>query len=406
MNPSLTPMRWPSTWTDPSVLQLLKGSAINCLLVEKGAQLDAVRGSAEKLGLKIFEPGSPPPGVVVAEGEFPGVKAPQSAADADAGPTGVPWVDSNGFRVRVTAALNPSASVWIDAAPPDKTRAGPGSYLLAFADSAAHGGRWIVSLHPEIAAGLAAGNQPALAAWQNLTAATTFFAQHQSWTACVPEATAGVISSFSGDDEFFSHEMLNLLARAGQHYRIILKDSASPASFRGLRGVTYSDAVPPAPALRAHILRFVENGGLLVTSPKWGPPPGLPAKTPDHPRYTSRTLGKGRVAIGEFDDPYMVANDTAVLISHRHDLVRFWNGGANASFYTVTPDRKQAIVHLLFYSYRGPDSASVRIAGPYRKARIMTVDRPSPVEVAAEPQASGIEIHLPQVSQYVAVQLD
>jgi hypothetical protein len=86
--------------------------------------------------------------------------------------------------------------------------------------------------------------------------------------------------------------------------------------------------------------------------------------------------------------------------------VRFWNGGAAASFYTVSPDRKLALIHLLFYAARGPDSATVRVAGRYRAARASTVDNPQVGSVAMEVQGDAVEVHLPPVSQYVALELD
>ena len=95
-----------------------------------------------------------------------------------------------------------------------------------------------------------------------------------------------------------------------------------------------------------------------------------------------------------------------VLVSHRYDLVRFWNGGSTGSFYTVSPDRKRAMVHLLFYANRGPDMASVRLTGKYRAARISTADTAAPRSVDMVFQKEAVEVHLPQVSQYVALELE
>jgi hypothetical protein len=128
----------------------------------------------------------------------------------------------------------------------------------------------------------------------------------------------------------------------------------------------------------------------------------------DHPRFTLHPAGKGRIALAKDPDPdpYLWANDAAVLISHRYDLVRFWNGGATGSFYTVSPDRKRAIVHLLFYSDQGPDAASVRVAGSYRSARIWSAGQPAAQSVKMISQKDAVEVHLPQVSQYVALELE
>ena len=87
-------------------------------------------------------------------------------------------------------------------------------------------------------------------------------------------------------------------------------------------------------------------------------------------------------------------------------MVRFWNGGATRSFYTMAPGRKQALVHLFFFAERGPDSATVRVAGRYRAARVSTVDHPKVDNVGFEAQGDSVEVHLPPVPQYVALELD
>ena len=111
------------------------------------------------------------------------------------------------------------------------------------------------------------------------------------------------------------------------------------------------------------------------------------------------------LALKAQNDPYMLANDASVLMSHRHDLVRFWNSGAVASYYTVAPDRKRAVVHLLFYAERAPDSASVRITGPFRSAVLRTIDHPAPRSLKSKTGAGWIEVYLPPVSQYAALEL-
>jgi len=64
------------------------------------------------------------------------------------------------------------------------------------------------------------------------------------------------------------------------------------------------------------------------------------------------------------------------------------------------------VVYLLFYADRGPDSASVRIAGRYRTAKASTVDVPEITNVHVESLKDAVEVHLPQVSPYVALELE
>ena len=403
------PMRWPGEWNDPSYLRLLKGTAINCLLIESQNNLESVAAKAWQDGLEVVRSASLPSDVTVVTGEWPGVKLTQSGELdlASAGPTGAPWVDSNGWRVRLAATLHPGNDIWVDANP-TAPRLFPESYVLGVVDAAAYGGRWIITLDKRLAEDIAAQKQKALDTWKKLTAAAGFFPAHKAWPDFPPEAVLGIISDFSGENEFFSNELLNLVARGNQQYRILLRGQVSQASFAGLRAVLYSDTQAPSPDLQKQILAFVEEGGMLISGPNWGELAGGPSIGDGYPSYSQRTLGKGRLAIAKDDlaDPFLVAHDATVLISHRYDLLRFWNGGALASHYTMAPGRKEAIVQVLFYASGLPRSdVSVRVAGHYRAAKLWTLDRPTAGNVDMEIQKDAVELHLPAISQYAAVEL-
>ncbi len=403
-------MRWPGAWKDPSNLSMLKGTAINYLLIEKGSDLGPVADRARQEGLKVGEAGLAPPGVTIAKGEWPGVKLTQSGTldRASAGPTGVPWVDSNGWKVRLAAALQPGAGIWVEA-DPQRPRLPANSYTVAVADAAAHGGRWIISPDNNLIEGIAGQKPEAFELWKKISGAAGFFAARGDWENYVPAAVMGIVSDFSGKNEFMSHELLNLVDRTNQQYRIIVKSKVAPSDFSGLKAVLCADEEPPSPELRKQILAFVQAGGMLITGPKWGKIPGAPAKDGGHPGYALRVLGKGRVAVAQpdFEDPYLVANDSVVLISHRYELLRFWNGGAVGSYFTMEPSRKKALVHLLFYAFMfGNNKPTVRVAGKYATCKLWTVDQPAPQTIEMEPQSDAVELHLPPISQYAAVELE
>jgi hypothetical protein len=386
-------------------LDLLKGTAIDYLLIGDEADLAAVRQRALADGLGASA--AAPPGVELVTGTWPGVKMGRGAS-VGAGPTGNPWVDSNGWAVRLALALHPEAAVWVDAPPAPGAFITADAYRLAIADSAAYGGRWIVSLDNSLAKTLAARDSNALATWKKLAAASGFFAAHKDWLTYLPLATIGVISSFAGESQFFSQELLNLLGTAGAHYRVLPKGALPEAPFESLRAVLYTDAEPPADALRKQVLEFVAAGGLLITGPGWGDVPGVPAKAEVLPEFTMRSLGKGKIAVADAlpDDPYEWASDSVVLVSHRYDLVRFWNSGAAGSFCTISPDRRRSVAHLLFYAGRGPESVAVRIAGRYRAARMSTIDKQDVPLVVTQGAEDAVEAHLPPVSQYAALELE
>ncbi len=409
MNAGWTPMKWPAAWKDPRTLDLLKGTAINYLVIEKGSDIGPVAARAQQQGLTIGEVSSPPAGVTVIKGEWPGVKLTQSGAldRASAGPTGVPWVDSNGWKIRLTAALEPGRGIWVEANPP-RPRLPVNMYRVAVADAAAHGGRWIISLDNGLVEGIAGQKPDSVELWKKIVGAAGFFAAKKDWESYIPAAVLGILSDFSGKNEFMNRELLNLVARTNQQYRILVKSKAARSSYDGLRAVLYADEDPPSPELRDRMLAFVQSGGLLITGPTWGAIPGTPVRGTVHPRYALHDYGKGRIAAAQpdFEDPYVVANDSVILVSHRFDLLRFWNGGAMGSYYTLDPDRKKALVQLLFYAFMfGNNRPTARVAGKYTSAKLWTMDQPLPQTLEMNLQGDAVELHFPPMSQYAAVEL-
>jgi hypothetical protein len=398
MSVAATPFRWPKSWIEPAAVDLFKGTAIDFLWIADDPKFDRVRARARELGIQTGA--AAPLGVTVVEGAWPGVKSSRGGGDgAEAGPTGVPWVDSNGWLVRLTRAKNPDAAIWVEAPPKDRRMYTPASYTVAVADVAAHGGKWIIQLDDALAAQF----NPENAAWKRIVGTAKFFAARPEWAGYPGAAVLGVVSGFAGENEFMGQELLNLLARAGMNYRIVLKERPD---FAGLRAVLYADKEAPPAVLRKAATAFAEAGGLLITTPVWGKPEGRPSAE-SHPAFDVRIAGKGRVATtrAEPDDPWVLANDSVVLISHRNDLVRCFNSGSFGSYYTVAPGGKQAIVHAMFYSDRGPTEASIRVAGPWRSAKLWTVDEPAAREVKTESGKGWIEAHLPAVPNYVALEL-
>jgi hypothetical protein len=398
-------MRWPGAWSDFSALGLLRDTCINCLVFDEPGPEPLV-AEARRKGLEIAGPASLPPSVSLIRVEWPGIKLSRSggADEASAGPTGEPWVDSNGWNIRLNREQRPGANVWTDVAP-KQSGLPVSAYLLAIADAAVYGGRWVISLDEQLARRIAAQDPEALAAWKHITNAAAFFAGHQEWREYRADAVLGVVSSISGKDEFFSHELLNLVARTNQQYRIILKSSATDASWRGLRAIMYADAEPPEADLRKQLVAFADAGGLLISGPGWGRAGARPGSG-EHPRYDVFAVGKGSVAVAKepLDDPYMAAQDAVVLMSHRYELLRFWNSGPVGSFLTVAPDERRALVQMLFYAGGPEANRTVRLARNYRRAKLWTLDDPAPREVEVVVQKDAVEVHLPPVAQYAALE--
>ena len=425
------PLRWPAAWP-ASALDLLKGTPLNCLVLGHQAGLEAVLGGARARGLAVaglageapegvkvipcaerskLDWAAPDPVVAVKDAVWPGI---QQGSGAGGGPTGVPWVDSNGWFVQLARVRAPAKTLWMAVEPPAKSaflRAA--SYELAVADAETYGARWVVALDEKLRAGLTAGNQEALATWKRIAVALEFFKARRNWNGFQLVSGVAVISDFSGPNEELAGEILNLAARRPLPVRPMERSKAAGASFTGLKAIIYPDQEPPPGELRRKLLEFVRGGGLLIANEKWTPVEGNPSEGDTYRRFQVRTLGQGRLAVAkeEMLDPYAVALDAHLLLSRRHDPVRFFNAGSMNSQYTVSPDSRRALLQVLNYSMR-PQGHPVSVMFPmrYRAARLWSLADKEPVPLKAVPagagQPSGIEIHLPAIQAYAAIELE
>ena len=447
------PIRWPDDWRDVSLLELLKGTPVNCLVVgwgkenlppaflEQGRQVGlsfvgivdaasdraAALSSAKSAGVAAVAVADPAgvglPAIAWAEkaklpwGSKAGAFAVSDAVwpsipprkTAEGGPTGAPWVDSNGWIIQLARTRAQGRPVWVAAAPPKIDFVRTAQYLLAISDAYAYGGRWVITLDEKLRAALRDRKTPALTMWKNMMNAVRFFEQHRDWERFAVQANIAVISDFSGDNEFAGNEILNLLPRRGVPYRIVEKAHAADVPLNGMKGVLYPDGEPPAEAVRKKLAEFAESGGVVVASAKWPAPQGLTPTMDSYRRWNVYAIGKGRLAIAkeEGQDPYLTAGDAQVLISRRNDLVRYFNFQSLNGYYTAAADGRKAVLHTVNYAMRTfGHPVSVAFMRRYRSARMWRFDAESPTALEAAATETGVEVHLPPFGVYAAIELD
>jgi len=274
-------------WQDPASLAVVQGAPINCLvvswaadagqqqalkpLIEKGKQaglefVGLIEGEANKpaavaaaqsaglsaVAMEGDAPGSAGVPVIpwnkgaqarsiatspilgISDGVFPGL--PQAAA-ATGGPTNLPWVDSNGAPLLIARALAPGKTVWIGFDPPPQAKLAAEAYVLAVADPASHGARWVISLDDQLRADLTAKKQPAADTWKKLIDTVAFFEQHKQTRSYQPNGRLAILSNFAGPNWEAGEEAVNLLPRLRQPFRVIARSRAAGASFTGLQAI-------------------------------------------------------------------------------------------------------------------------------------------------------------------------
>jgi hypothetical protein len=449
VNPEWLPMRLPDSpgWHDPSALDLVRDTPIDCLAISWLADREQVRKSeplldrGRELGLSFVslantetdpsntEDAPDFPIIPVAErstilqhrsskilavrdGAWPSIKLSSKGEkdEAEAGPTGIPWVDSNGWLIRLVRAIAPEKSVWIIADPPNEATAlSTEAYLLAISDATAYGGNWVLSLDDRLSAGLAAGNAQARTAWETITNTLTYFQKHQGWRTYQAAGILGVLSDFSGPNEFLSTEVLNLMSRRHLPFRILVKSAALSESFGDLKAILYLDNAPPPLDLHDKLLTFALDGGLIIfpvgrAAPLWG----SPAPTEPYPRFFMYRVGRGRLAMAKRDitDPYVIALEAHILLSRRQDLLRLWNAGSLNSFYTASPDGTKVLIQLLNYARHPAGDVSLRVMSEFQSSRLWSLGAETPQPLSVASSLNGPEFHLPPISVYAAVELE
>ena len=425
---SWIPLRWPSAWTDPALLGLLEGTPFNCLALEWNAALAPVIAKARAAGLQVVAIGkepalaaaaaaglTPPPDpvLVAKDSVWPGITGPVSitgngSGPEPSGPTANPWIDSNGWMLRLAKVSSPGKTVWLTFEPPGPPRVVLlDAYLRAIADSGAWGGKWVVALDADLQGGLAKGDAKALASWKSIAAAVAFFDARRAWSGFEPLGVVGVISDFAGPNENTTPEILNLMGRRSLAYRIVETSAAATASVEGFKSLIYVDEAAPSPLLRRKLLAFANQGGLLMVGKSWDRPEGNPTGM-DHPRMDVRRVGKGRIAVAKDNppDPFMVARDIHMLLGRTYDVARFFNLSAFLSNCTASPDRKQELVQIVSFAIRfANDVATAWVPGKYDSARLWSLDSAKGADVQMVSENGGTSILLPPVPVYAGVEL-
>jgi len=456
-------------WVRPSALELLKGTPINCLIVDwanggprDSAQQQALKplleagrklgiGFVGKLALKegagaavaaaraaglsavLCEGASAQSSNLPAIQQFPRDKAEWERAStifcatenvwpglnlqtmtgdtALAGPTGIPWVNSNAWFSLLARELAPGKTPWLDFAPPAASNLlHPADYALAVADSYAYGSRWIISLDDKLRAALPKRDSQAQGVWKTLCGAVAFFEGHKDWQAFKSQGILAVISDFRGEDAYVSGEVLNLLNRRQVQFRIIERARSLPA-LEGLKAILWLDQEAPGAEEQAQLLFFVRQGGLVIAAAYWGTPGLTPTEKDPSLRYKLYNVGKGQIAVAdeEFQDPYQVAVDTHLLLSRRNDLVRLYNPqttNCHLSGESVSPHRGKRLVQVLNYSSEPAAYVTLWVNDRVDSARFWQLGAAEARSLQGRRTSPGTEFDLPPLPVYCALEFE
>lgn len=401
------PARWSSA--DPSSLDLVRQTRINCLLVEQKTWSQAFNSAAEKAGvatLGVVRPGSDfqdlPARIraagltgVAAEGDLdPSLLAPLRDSkisvvtlgprtrmrfdgaeavigtnqgvwaginevedgSAKAAPSGGPWIDTNSGFLRFARALTGSR-IWIGNVPPAGKVYPAARYLQAIGDAATSGARWVIALDADLERRLLAREEKALAAWKEIATVLDFYESHPEWRQLPPYSKLALVQEVDSGG-LLSGGVLDMISVKHTPVKPVPGRKLSPGQIEGARMAVNADPASMTDAQKEILRQFTRSGGTLLTAPPgWKFPPQRPDQI---------TLDKDDVE--KIDAIWKDINS----MTGRHNLgARLFNVSSVLSNLLGPPSGKPLVLHLVNYSDYAVENVTVHLLGKYSKVRLL-----------------------------------
>jgi hypothetical protein len=343
---------------------------------------------------------------------WPGIRsnAGRNGTAAVAGPTGIPWLDSNAWLSQWARQGCESKNLWLAFEPAmTESAVDATSYRLALADSESCGARWIVSLDDRFRLALSGQEAAALEQWKQITEALAFFRSRSGWDQLHQKAALGIASGDADAEAFMQGEVLNLLGRRQVPFRILGKGPWKAEETQNLAGILCSEASLPDHTQRGLLLKFAERGGLLIVPNTWEKPTGPVFSHDLEDDYVLVRFGSGRLAWSReaWQDPYRVAESVHLLMSRRNDLFRLGNGASMGVRCTGSSDGRMMLIQLVSFDRRaGGVPVSLWVKGKFRTAWLWKLGSNEPVTLSSKREQGGREFALPPFTTYAAVELE
>jgi hypothetical protein len=396
----IIPFAWPEdpAWQKPELLNLVQNTPFNALIGKQWSP--ELRTGAQSAKIKLIDQDSLPRAplvrltpqgdraAVVAGSLWPHVRGFNEGGQA--GPTGNPWVDSNGWLIRVAQAKSPGSAIWLTHTPPKGRALTTADYVVAIADARTWDARWVVALDEKLSAGLAAGEGKAKETWKSIAAATAWFEAHRPDKSLRPGAKIGVVSDFTNP---VFNDALNLLARRQVAFLAATPDRIGSLPLDKLSAVC-TTVEPPPTQLEA----FVKRGGKLIR-PLASAAPGKPSVTPRFVLTNANTA----VAQSKPTDPYLLATDIHLLVTRREDVLRLFNGAHCAASYLEGPGNRAAVELVNYTGRAAGDDVSLQVLSSFRGARMIR-NNAEPIDLEIRKSGAGSEVALPKFSCYARVE--
>jgi hypothetical protein len=431
------PTRWDSS--DPATLELVRGTAVNCLVVERGnwsptfaekAGAEGIsvlglvrpgddlgdlpaRAAAAKLQGIVFEGAfeqtalsrtraaladsklavvamgprtrmdlQAAGGIVATnQGVWPGINAAEDGKEK-AAPSGAPWIDTNsGFLRFVRASLNAEkpAQVWIAYQPPANQVIPVTRYLQAIADAEMLGAHWLVTLDDDTRKRLLAREHKAVDGWKRMTELLSYFQSHGEWRRAGPYGQLALVQDVDSGG-LITGGILDMISVKHTPVRPMPGRKLSDDEMKQAKMAVNVDPALLTTEQKEVLRRFTRGGGTLLTAPPgWKFPP---------PREDQITLDKESVE--KLDQIWKEVNS----MTGRNNLgARLFNVASVLSYMAVGNGGKQLIVHLVNYSDYDVENVTVHLLGKWKSVKLLAPGKEARALTVFETEdGTGVEI--------------
>jgi hypothetical protein len=429
---SWVPMRWSAA--DPASLDVLKGTPVNCLLLEKGAVNGAISTKASQAGIHTLveiEPGATeqdirkaaalkvkgivfegkyaegtleplrktatelglasvdlPPRVQMKldgtqpiagtyQGVWPGIQVEEGGV-AKAAPSGAPWINTNSGFLRFIRAATTSP-VWIGVRPPLKTIITPERYLQAISDAAIVGARWIIALDDDFSGKLISGDEPTRKTWDRMMQLVRYYESHTEWRGMKPAGQLAILQD-ANSGALLSGGVLDMIAVKHTPVRPVPTRKLEASAMEGTTMAVNVDPSAMTDEQKQALRAWTRSGGTLLSGPAtWKFPP---------PRADQITLSEEDVKM--LDEIWKEMNS---MTGRKNLGARLFNVSSMLSDYAHSADGSQTVLQLVNYSGFPVENVTVHVLGQFKSATLLAPGAdPKKIEVYEVEEGTGIDI--------------
>lgn len=439
------PVRWPGS--DPRSLELVKGTAVNCLLLEQkdwSADFSTKAAAAGIATLGVLRPGDPldrlserltkaklngavlegdfedsavapvrvglkdsrlalveltarvkmrfsgdAPVVGTFQGIWPGINLAEDGT-AKAAPSGAPWIDTNSGFLRFVRTLS-NAQIWIAYRPPPKGVTNLTRYLQAIGDAAMVGARWVITFDPDYARRLMEGEAKARVDWTRLTDTIRFYEQHKAWTRMDSLGKLAIVQDIDSGG-LISGGILDMISVKHTPVRPIPGRLLTDTRMQGANMAVNVDPTVLNDEKKEILKKFTRGGGTLLTAPPgWKFPPQRPDQI---------TLDKKDIDI--LDQIWKEVNS----MTGRHNLgARLFNVSSMLSNLVGPESGRPMVLMLVNYSDYAVENVTAHVLGKYTKATLYEPGTsPKSAQVYDNEEGTGVDVA--KVGQIAALVLE